>query len=598
MKKTLFSFLLLALMAVTISAGNRDRSKVDKSAYGLPDEKNTSSVYTSRAHGVVKPLVLEGSFMMNGITIGPEILTQANGFYDYMTNGDCRKYIQVDQTTPSQISTIYTITDTNDVYPTASTRKTVYCYSTDGGLTWTNAGFVPNSNRTGFGNMILKPTGEAIIAMHAGTPNTQLHIDVAPQVATWTSYNANLPARLWPIQSIMSNGNILIAANQNTTAAPDSLVWAVFNGTTISNWNHLYEYGLTAVSNQRWASASGSSSSIIISNPVSVVDSLNNQFIRAFTTTNNGTSFSGPAKIFRPFVIGPQDTMAAFFGQDLTYKPGTNDWYFVVNAVASRYRTARLYLVRSTDINNPVLIADSNNVPSLFEGLYQTFAGVTGIDHPSLGWSSDGNILYCAYSVAQNDTGSRGWNTRDIFYSSSSNNGATWSAPTRITNTPTIDEGYPSVSSWNPGNSGATYELHISYMKDPGDGPSAFNAGQTLAPATRNFQIYRKITEAAGPIGINNISSEVPGIFSLEQNFPNPFNPVTKIRFAVPKASSVTLEVFDVTGKLVMTLAKNENVTAGTKEVEFNAVNLPSGVYFYTLKASDFSETKKMVLVK
>ncbi|HRE10964.1 MAG TPA: T9SS type A sorting domain-containing protein, partial [Ignavibacteria bacterium] len=64
------------------------------------------------------------------------------------------------------------------------------------------------------------------------------------------------------------------------------------------------------------------------------------------------------------------------------------------------------------------------------------------------------------------------------------------------------------------------------------------------------------------------------------------------------KSANVTLEVFDVTGKLIATLAKNEAVTAGLKEVEFNASSLPSGVYFYSLKSGDYSETKKMVLVK
>ncbi|NOS84409.1 MAG: T9SS type A sorting domain-containing protein [Ignavibacteria bacterium] len=600
MKTIIFTLLVISLFALTTFAGNRDRSKVNRSTYGLPNETNNNVSFSSNNSINIKNpnIILGGSFFVNGIEVGPEILTGNNGFYDYMTNGDCRHYLQVDESAPGLLHAIYTVTDTNDVYPAANTRKTVYAYSADGGLTWTVGGPVPTSARTGFGNLILKPTGEAIIGMHAGTVvNAQLHIDVAPQAATWSSYNAQLPARLWPIQSIMTNGNILLACNQNTTVAPDSLVWGVFNGTTISQWNHLYAYNSSAVSNQRWASSSGANgNSIIISNPISVVDSLNGNFVRLFTSSNNANTFSGPTNIFRPFVDGA-DTIVPFFGQDAIYKPGTNNWYFVMNAIGSRYRTARLYLIRSSDLT-PVKIADSSNVPVMV-GLYKTFAGITGIDHPSLGWSDDGNVLYCAYSVAVDDTGSRGWNTRDIFYQYSTNDGSTWSTPTRITNTPTIDEGYPSLSFWNKGSTGNTYELNISYMKDPGDGPSCFNAGQTLAePPSRNVQIYRKITDAAGPIGINNISNEVPGSYSLNQNFPNPFNPVTKIRFAIPKQSNITLEVYDVTGKLVSIIAKNVTVTAGIKEVEFNASNLPSGVYFYSLKSENFSETKKMILVK
>lgn len=599
MKTKIFTLLVLSLFAVTSFAGNRDKSKVDKSTYGLPTENNNNVSFSSNTYSPSKnaTITLGGSFTQNGAMVLNEVLTGLDGFYDYMTNGDCRHYIQVDKSNPSLISVIYTVTDTNDTYPAANTRKTLYGYSSDGGLTWNVGGPVPSPIRTGFGNLILKSTGEAVIAMHAGsTVNSQIHIDVAPQAATWNSFNAQLPARIWPIPSIMSNGNILIACNQNAAAAPDSLVTAVFNGTTFSSWNLLIAY-TSALSNQRWASSSGANgNSVVISNPISVVDSLNGNFVRLFKSTDNGTSFSGPENIFRPFVDG-QDTIVPFFGQDVIYKPGTNDWYFVMNAIGSRYRTARLYLVRSSNLT-PVKIADSNNVPVMV-GLYQTFAGVTGIDHPSLGWSDDGNVLYCAYSVAVDDTGSRGWNTRDIFYQYSTNNGDSWSTPTRLTNTPTIDEGYPSVSFWNKGSAGNTYELNITYMKDPGDGPSCFNAGQTLAvPPTRNYQIYRKINDAAGPIGITNISNEVPGKYSLSQNYPNPFNPVTKIRFAVPKQSNITIEIYDITGRLISAIVKNVNVTAGLKEVEFNAVNLPSGVYFYTLKTADFTDTKKMILIK
>lgn len=587
-------FLLLVLFG-TLQADNRKTSRVDKTNYGTPNENNKNVVFPS--YGNVMNAPLGGQFVSGDAIVGPEIFTTITGWYDYMTNGDCRHYIQVDKNNPLLISVIYTVSDSTDPGG-ASSRRTKYAVSTDGGATWSDNGVVPSDVRTGFGYMVLKPTGEAVIGMHAGSPvNTQLHVDVAPQAATWQSYLASLPARIWPQVSIMTNGNMLIVANQNTTAAPDSLVYGIFNGTSISPWSPVVAY--TPVSNQRWGSAAGASgNAIIITNPVSLTDTLNSNFVYSYITTNNGTSWSAANKIWRPFVQGT-DTITAFFGQDVIYKPGTTNWYYAVNAIGSTFRSCRLYMIRSSSLT-PVVIADSNNVPvmtSITDG--KSIAGVTGIDHPSLGWSEDGNVLYCAYSVSVQDTGARGWNTRDIFYQYSTNDGSSWSAPVRITNTPTIDEGYVSISQWNKGTSAATYELNIQYMKDPGDGPTAFNGTNPTAPATRNQQIYRKVTQAGpDPIGIHNISGEVPGKFSLEQNYPNPFNPVTKIRFAIPKSANVTLEVFDVTGKLVTTLAKNEALTAGVKEVEFNAVNLPSGVYFYSIKAGDFAETKKMILVK
>lgn len=99
------------------------------------------------------------------------------------------------------------------------------------------------------------------------------------------------------------------------------------------------------------------------------------------------------------------------------------------------------------------------------------------------------------------------------------------------------------------------------------------------------------------PIGIKQISSELPSVYELSQNYPNPFNPSTKINFSVPKAGFVTLKVFDVTGREVSNLV-NRNLSAGKFEFEFNASGLTSGVYFYTLKTENFSETKKMLLIK
>ncbi len=85
--------------------------------------------------------------------------------------------------------------------------------------------------------------------------------------------------------------------------------------------------------------------------------------------------------------------------------------------------------------------------------------------------------------------------------------------------------------------------------------------------------------------------------FALEQNYPNPFNPSTTIKFSVPKLSFVTIKIYDVLGSEVAALV-NEEIPAGTYELNWNAANLPSGVYFYQLKADSYVETKKMILLK
>lgn len=97
---------------------------------------------------------------------------------------------------------------------------------------------------------------------------------------------------------------------------------------------------------------------------------------------------------------------------------------------------------------------------------------------------------------------------------------------------------------------------------------------------------------------INTITNfKIPKSFLLEQNFPNPFNPSTLINYEVPIKSLVRLEVYDVLGRKITTLV-NEEKSAGIYSIQFNGYKLSSGVYYYTLLANDFIQTKKMILIK
>ena len=98
-------------------------------------------------------------------------------------------------------------------------------------------------------------------------------------------------------------------------------------------------------------------------------------------------------------------------------------------------------------------------------------------------------------------------------------------------------------------------------------------------------------------VGITSYSSEIPESYLLKQNFPNPFNPTTNINFTIPSSGFVTLKVYNMAGMEVASLI-NETKTAGSYVVGFNAANLPSGAYFYRLETNNFTDTKKMLLIK
>ena len=98
-------------------------------------------------------------------------------------------------------------------------------------------------------------------------------------------------------------------------------------------------------------------------------------------------------------------------------------------------------------------------------------------------------------------------------------------------------------------------------------------------------------------VGINDPVSEIPNAFSLNQNYPNPFNPETNISFNIAKTTRVRLAVYDILGKEVSVL-KDEIMNAGKYSLRFDASNLRSGVYYYKLISNEFTDSKKMILVK
>jgi parallel beta-helix repeat protein len=99
------------------------------------------------------------------------------------------------------------------------------------------------------------------------------------------------------------------------------------------------------------------------------------------------------------------------------------------------------------------------------------------------------------------------------------------------------------------------------------------------------------------PVGISPVNSEIPPNYMLYDAYPNPFNPVTNIRFEIPSSGNVKISVYEITGKVVSVLL-NEFVNSGKYEVQFDGGKFSSGIYFYSILSGNYSATKKLVLVK
>ncbi|MEO8666537.1 MAG: T9SS type A sorting domain-containing protein, partial [Ignavibacteria bacterium] len=185
-------------------------------------------------------------------------------------------------------------------------------------------------------------------------------------------------------------------------------------------------------------------------------------------------------------------------------------------------------------------------------------------------------------------------------------------------------KGIGGTSPWNPPApvylDGQTGLLHSKYILIDADLPSSNPIVETgsynysTAATTGNDENFlmifdsliankyyqefvKRYTQAGGTISVNKISSEVPENFVLAQNYPNPFNPNTTINYSLPKFNFVSLKIYDALGRETATLV-NGYQTPGTYKVTFDGSGLTSGVYYYKLMTTGFTETKRMVLIK
>jgi len=184
-----------------------------------------------------------------------------------------------------------------------------------------------------------------------------------------------------------------------------------------------------------------------------------------------------------------------------------------------------------------------------------------------------------------------------LYYRKSTNNGVNWTAYSPVNYTASNLDTFSFVI---PGSSNGTYvqyyfaaqdiALPTSKISTLPSGGSGINPPGTTAPSTA-FQY------TVGLVGIEPISNEIPNVFKLYTNYPNPFNPVAKIKFDIAKNTNVNFQVYDILGRVVETLVNGE-LKAGRYEVEFDGYSLSSGVYFYKLVTNDFVDTKRMLMIK
>ncbi|MEB2328867.1 MAG: T9SS type A sorting domain-containing protein [Ignavibacteriaceae bacterium] len=527
------------------------------------------------------------------------------GFFDYGTNGQNLTNIYVFQDT---VILAWFSADSTD--PTGGTsRVAYYAFSSNGGTSW-NGPFSVQAlpNRSAYPE--IQPFFDAMgrnIAMNGRKYNP------GSGGGAWTEAffglgsftGANMPNGGSDLFGAVINNDEVGGIYNQANGGVDELKFIKYNiiSSTFDPETIIVPAGQNTSTNVRYKMESSTSGNDLVAMWWDSPDGA--QKMVYITSSDAGATWSSQnivqqSRVTNSVING--DTCGPWFGMDAAFKPNTSEfglaWSTLYpisgSGLSSGDPQGTKILYYSPGINggvpvevagkvNMTIISDTNN----FFNVQALQVGVTPVSHPSIGWSDDGSRIACFFSGFQPGDSLDGFNFNDIYYTYSDDNGLTWATPENLTNTPDWDELYPTVSL--TGNTSNLF--HVKYHATRGPGSQSFTDN---APVYRVYQVYQKVAITS----INNISSEIPEKFDLKQNFPNPFNPETKIRFDITKASNVSLKVYDSMGREIATLINNQTAPVGTNEVTFNASNLSSGVYFYTLSSGDFKMTKKMLLMK
>jgi hypothetical protein len=511
------------------------------------------------------------------------------GFMDYQSNGGSPQHIRIQAPRGDTIHVVYMMSE--DSANSDPSRRTAYAISTNRGATWNNFSNIriPAGLRSGYPSLTLGQgvaEGVPFIANHnnPGTGNvSKVYFDSPPGQGQFVELNTvallgtGADEPIWPYIAGTANGSLAMAGSCNTattdyfSVTPDLVSW--------SPWR---QYPGQNQAGGKYPVAANANGRVGIQ--LNTSNGTANTGVYWLESTNNGTTWpSFPDTVYRLWRVDGPESLKAYVSSDLAYN-GNEPLMAITefngqDAFPSWPRI--VFWSRTTGFRNAVRFDSTRFIGTLNKD--QRFHSYT-VGWPTIGVS--GSVIVMAFQAFQRDTSASGFNFSDIWFTKSSNGGVTWDVPVNLTNTPAMDERYPSMAKWNPAG-----EANMVWQEDREPGAHAF---ADLAPISRSLQVFyrRPLTT-----GVEDKGGRVPERFALDQNYPNPFNPSTAIDFALPVRAEVRLTVYDVLGREVRSLV-NGTREAGKHTAEFRADGLASGVYYAVLRAGDFTATRTMVLVK
>lgn len=340
-----------------------------------------------------------------------------------------------------------------------------------------------------------------------------------------------------------------------------------------------------------------------------------------FFDATNGINSGEPTNWDTPVVMDPNNSTVLYYGTNYLYRTtnGAGSWSKVspeltdysggrlgtITTIAVAPSNSDVIYVGTDDSHIWVSPDNAANWIEISDGLPIRWVTRVAVD------PTNENIVYATFNGLK-------WKDPQPHVFRSTDMGATWSDISG--NLPDAPVNAFAVDNLNPQKIYLGSDVGMYFSFNSGQSWYVLGEGLPVLPVG-DIEIHASTNElVAGTYGrsmykidldlVSDIESDseiLPENFILEQNYPNPFNPTTKIKFSIPnigtqRAVSVQLKVYDVLGNEIATLI-NEEKSAGNYEVEFSSHsgagrNLPSGIYFYSLAAGNYSETKKMLLLK
>jgi hypothetical protein len=541
--------------------------------------------------------------------------------YDFQTNNSAQQ-LWMDPNNPDFLHAIFTNSQLTSPNPD---RTCLYYASPNAGVEWFRIGQVPvNSDPTGgqdgrSGYPVIYGTsdGSAVIVNHNNSNQggsdfrSKVYIDESPLAYNFTEYDplqvpyeGNSP--LWPRMVVDGNDNVIFISSQSTSGAPpdpDSSFTNILNsGTGLFNGWQVYD-GHQAEAYAIALSESGAKIGMVYEGQ-DISNAEHDIFYRE--STDGGLSWSTPLLVWDTQGSNPDSMLGTWRGLDIEFLGEEPCAVFEIGIVSSPegwwpdLPSSIYYWSPNINGGDPFAIADSSNVPFYTNGL-GNHDGAFPLGKPSIGRSQMHGYLFVAFAATSGEIWTQTADSTAYFavhFMVSTDGGATWTDPEVITPSgpPVLDWRYPSIVPVSPVSAldDDVITIHMTMQGDTIPG-SNFGASGTGMPLAVSAQYYHFTTDIL-VVGVDE-DPVIVNEFDLEQNYPNPFNPGTLIKYSLAEGSNVTLKVYDVLGNEVAVLV-NSNQEAGSYDVDFNASNLASGLYIYTLNTGNFTSSKKMMLLK